>query len=270
MSNSLKTTSDYIASYEVILVKVDMSDYLIDYYIHRKEVGTNVSAEQDQKLKELIACFAIHLAARPPSEEHAWTVHLVASEPYSLFVTGTTGLLSAEGIGNGSIVGNILTENIRHTDVHSLHAQRVDKNGTVYKSYVSSEESEISRLVEFFYQQSEQSPLRILNIPSSDKSVGLVALPNWDRSWFRNVDLESIESNIQTPIKRMRSCNLELKCDCSSEKLIPYFSSLSEQEIDEFYGADEDLVITCPRCGKHFLLGRSELSAVNPKGPVEK
>ena len=259
--NTLISTSDYLPGKESLLVDIDMSTYLIDYYLHRRQVAPETTPEQDDGLKELIACFAFHLAARPPTEDHAWTVHLVAEQPYSLFVTGTTGPLSKNGEGVGAIVGNILTENIRYTDVNSLHAQFTVKNGEVFKSYIRSESSKISEVVESFYNQSEQNPIRIFYSDTSDRSLALVALPDWDRDWFHSVSLESLlkpeEIPLSRPIKRMRNCQFEFRCDCSPDKLLPFFRSLSPEEVKDLYAEDDDLIISCPRCGKFFPINRS-------------
>jgi len=260
ISNPLTSGTDYLPGPEALLIRVDMSDYLIDYYLHRRHFNANTTPEQDDKLKELIACFAIHLGARPPAEEHAWTVHLVASEPYSLFVTGSTGVLDSSGRGRGVIVGNVLTENIRHTDVNSLHAQFTGKDGAIFKSYVRSDSGEISEMIEFFYKQSEQHPLRIHYSRTSDRSIGLAALPDWDRTWFESVDLEQFAASSEIPMKRMRNCNFDFRCDCSPEKLLPFFRSLSDEAVEDLYGADKELLITCPRCGKHFTIDRAQLN----------
>jgi hypothetical protein len=238
-----------------------MSGYLIDYYVHRKAVAPETTFEQDDKLKELIVCFAVHLAGRPPGEEHAWTVHLVAAEPYSLFVTGHTDPLDKVGEGTGKIVGNVLTENIRHTDVNSLHAQFTVSNGKVFKSYISSESPVISDMTETFYKQSEQNPLRVSYSRTSDISFGLVALPGWDKSWFHSVDLEKLTESEVSTARQMRKCQYDFICDCSPDKLIPFFNSLSEEAIDELYGDDPELVITCPRCGQFFSVSKAVLNS---------
>lgn len=259
LSNSPTSVTDYLPGPEALLIRVDMSDYLLDYYLHRRHFNSNTTPEQDEKLKELIACFAIHLGARPPAEEHAWTMHLVASEPYSLFVTGSTGVLDRLGNGRGVIVGNVLTENIRLTDVHSLYAQFTGKDGASFKSYIRSDSGDISEMIEYFYRQSEQNPLRIHYSRTSDRAIGLAALPDCDLTWFESVDLEQLAASSDIPMKRMRNCHFDFRCECSPEKLLPFFRSLSDEALEELYGADKELVISCPRCGKHFTIDRAQV-----------
>jgi hypothetical protein len=266
MPNFLTTVTEYIAEREALFVRVDMSGYLIDYYLHRKDVAAGISAEQDEHLKDLIACLAVHLTIHPSAEAHAWTLHLIAEPPYSVFATGSLiapGSAVASGSesngADGYIVGNVLTENIRHTDVNSLHAQFTDSKGNSFKSYVQSENPDIAAVIEHFYEQSEQQPLRIEISRNSDTAVALAALPGYDSEWFRSVSLEQL-ANDSTPLRKsMRRCSFAFFCDCSPQKLLPFFRSLSKENLDELYGDDEQVTIVCPRCGRQFILARSDL-----------
>lgn len=258
MSKGLVATSKYIAKREALFVQVDTSDYLIDYYLHRKEHAPDTTYEHDQKLKELITCFAVHLSGRTAQETHAWTVHLVSDTPYSLFVTGNTGILEDSGIAHGFLVGHILTENIRHTDVNSLHAQFTNR-GRSFNSMVRCESNDIREIVEKFYSQSEQYPLRIKLSDNSDTALGLIALPEYDEEWIKDVDLDKIDEELTVAgveATAVRSCHFAFKCDCSPEKLAPFFRSLDDDALNDLYRGDTELSITCPRCGKGFSLPR--------------
>src|SRR5437868_7137630 len=104
MSPGLIAISEYLPGRESQYVRIDMSDYLLDYYAHRQQFFPDTTRELDERLKDLIACFAIHLASRTARENHAWTLHMVAAQPYSLFVTGDSGGMTKEGVFRGSIV----------------------------------------------------------------------------------------------------------------------------------------------------------------------
>jgi len=258
MSKGLVAQSEYIPKREGLLVRVDMSDYLIDYYHHRQKYAPGTLPEHDERLKELIACFAIHLAARTGRETHAWTVHIVAEVPYSLFVTGNTGEIDGTGVARGFIVGHVLTENIRHTDVSSIHAQFTSR-GTTHTSIVRCDSSEIARMVEQFYAQSEQHPLKIVIADDSDTAIGLVALPEYDEDWMAAADVRKVASGVDVEARPMRTVQFAFECDCSPAKLTPFFRSLSEEALSDLYGNDTELLITCPRCGKQFGLARADL-----------
>lgn len=259
MPSGLVAISEYIPKREGLLIRVDMSDYLIDYYLHRKDVAPHTRPEHDEKLKELIACFAIHLSARTSRETHAWTVHIVADEPYSLFVTGNTGDIDQSGVAKGYIVGHILTDHIRHTDVNSIHAQ-FSNRGQAFTSMVRCDTPEIPRMVEQFYAQSEQHPLRIEMSDCSDTAIGLVALPEYDEEWIASVEIQHAANSSEVVRSPMRTCEFSFSCDCSPDKLIPFFRSLSQASLEELYGEDEELQITCPRCGRQFEIKRTEFT----------
>ena len=256
MSTGLIVTSEYIPKREGLLLRVDMSDYLIDYYLHRKDHAPETLPEHDAKLKELIACFAIHLAARTGRETHAWTVHIVSDTPYSLFVTGDTGEIDESGVAKGFLVGHVLTEHIRHTDVSSIHAQFTSR-GKTYNSIVRCDSSDIAQMVEQFYTQSEQHPLKILLSDTSDTALGLVALPEYDEEWMTEADVERVAAGEGVQLTPMRTVNFAFACDCSPEKLIPFFRTLTQDALSDLYGADSELQITCPRCGRQFAIERA-------------
>lgn len=239
-----------------------MGEYLIDYYLHRKEYAPHTLPEHDTKLKELIACFAIHLTSRSAIETHAWTVHILAEQPYSLFVTGSTGDQDTRGIFHGYIVGHVLTDNIRHADVNAIHAQ-VTSRGNTHRSLVQCDSSDIPRMVEQYYDQSEQHPMRILLSTTSDTAIGLIGLPESDEDWIRSADLSVVNSALDIEKSPLSACAFDFTCDCSPEKLIPFFRSLSEESLQDLYGEDEILQVSCPRCGKQFPVRRAELNSIN-------
>ena len=53
MSSGLIAASEYIPKREALIVKVDASDYLIDYYLHRRTYAPDTNPVHDEKLKEL-------------------------------------------------------------------------------------------------------------------------------------------------------------------------------------------------------------------------
>jgi molecular chaperone Hsp33 len=186
-------------------------------------------------------------------------VHIAAAEPYSLFVTGNTGEIDDAGVAKGYIVGHILTDHIRRTEVHSIHAQFTNR-GQTFRSMVPCDSDDIRKMVEQFYAQSEQHPFRIELSSTSDTAIGLVALPEYDEEWIQSVELNYAAESPEVTRNPMRTCEFAFVCDCSPEKLMPFFRSLSQASLDDLYGEDQELQISCPRCGKQFEIKRSEFA----------
>jgi molecular chaperone Hsp33 len=162
------------------------------------------------------------------------------------------------GVARGFIVGNVLTENIRPTQVNAIHAQFTNR-GNTYNSMVQCDSDDIVKMVEQFYQQSEQYPFRIELSDTSDTAVGLVALPEYDEEWIRSVSFKDLNDPQLIEKSLMRTCSFGFECDCSPQKLIPFFQAMTASELEELYGDDKELAVTCPRCAKQFLVGRADL-----------
>jgi molecular chaperone Hsp33 len=206
---------------------------------------------RDQKLKELIACLAIHLTIRPPDESVAWTLHMRGHNPFSLFATGC--------VEQKFIVGHVIVDYILHTDVNKFHSQVSKKEGELIKSAAQCESSQIDRMVEHFYRQSEQLPIRIKFGKDSDRALGLAAMPEYDQEWFEEVRFEILESFEEFEPKAMKSCEFAFQCDCSPEKLLPFIRSIEQEELKDLYQDTDTLLINCPRCGRNFEIKRSDL-----------
>ena len=163
------------------------------------------------------------------------------------------------GIARGFLVGHVLTDNIRHADVHSIHAQ-LSNRGKTFNSHVQCDSPNVPRMVSQFYDQSEGYPLRLLLSATSDTAIGLVALPEFDADWMAHVDLEELAASTTIEKSLMRTCHFAFECDCSPAKLLPFFRSMSVDELEELYENDTELHITCPRCGRQFSIAREELT----------
>ncbi len=250
--------SFYLPQKNVLVVESDISDFLIDYYIHLKNSGQKPSVQRDNKLKELFSCLACHLGIRPPEETAAFTLHMHAEKPFSLFASGNAKM--------EFIVGHVIEENIRHTDINMFHVQTI-KSGQSYTSAVRCETEEIKEMFESYYAQSEQLPVKIFFIKNSDKAVAIAAMPEYDQEWFDSIGNKYPEEKLnaleQSP---MRTYFFKYKCDCSVEKLLPYFKNLDEEKIEELYDGDKELIIGCPRCGRKFPMGREELARTEDTG----
>ena len=252
MSQALISKSVYLPQKKVLLIECDLSAYLVDYFLHLKANISNPNPIREDKLRDLIACLALHLSIRPPEETVAFTLHMHSEEPFSLFATGCAR--------TNFIVGHVLQDNIRHTDINMFHSQTIKGNGQSNTSAVRCESDDIKEMFEAYYSKSEQLPARAFFIENSDKAVAIAAMPEYDHEWFAKIPNKfPAEEIAQLEQKPMRSYEFFFKCDCSPDKLLPYFKSLNQDEVAELYGEDSALIIGCPRCGRKFELERKLL-----------
>lgn len=252
MGHALHTASYYLPQLHALVLYGNMAEYLIDYYVHRKDQHAAITPEQDQELKQVLGALALHITMRSPDESIAWTIHPQSATPYSLFATGSSA--------DNFLVGQVITENIRHTDIAMFHSQVSREKGSSSKSIVKCPTNDIARMVEHFYEQSEQLPLKLTFSESSDEMYALVAMPGCDTAWFdSHTPLTAYQALSELPHKLMKKCEYLFYCNCSAEKLLPFLSSVDSKTLEELYGDDEDLLASCPRCGKQFVIARSTL-----------
>ena len=252
MLQALISKSDYLPEKKVLLVECDLSSYLIDYFLHIKANIEDPHPERNEKLRDLFACLALHLSIRPPEETVAFTLHMHGQEPFSLFATGNAN--------TKFLVGHVLEENIRHTDINMFHSQTIKSKGQSYSSAVRCETDNIKEMFEAYYNQSEQLPARAFFIQNSDKAIAIAAMPDYDQEWFAKIPEEFPAEEISKLEKKpMRAYEFFFNCDCSPDKLLPYFKSLDKKSLDELYGKDSALIIGCPRCGRKFDIERTLL-----------
>lgn len=252
MQQALISKSVYLPEKRVLLVECDLSAYLVDYFLHLKAHIVNPNPHREEQLRKLIACMTLHLSIRPPEETVAFTLHMHGEEPFSLFVTGNARLQF--------IVGHVLEENIRHTDINMFHAQTMKNDGQSYTSAVRCESEDIREMFESYYAKSEQLPVKAFFIENSDKAIAIAAMPDFDQEWFAAISKEFPAEEIAALEKKtMRDYQFFFRCDCSPDKLLPYFKSLDKDSLDELYGEDSALIIGCPRCGRKFDIERKLL-----------
>lgn len=252
MLQALISKSEYLPQKKVLLVECDLSAYLVDYFLHLKNNIESPDPIKNEKLRDLIACLALHLSIRPPEETVAFTLHMHSAEPYSLFATGN--------VNSKFIVGHVLHENIRHTDINMFHAQTLKNKVQSTTSAVRCETDNIKEMFETYYEKSEQLPARAFFIENSDKAIAIAAMPDYDQAWFEAIPKEFPEEEIAKLEKKlMRNYEFFFQCDCSPDKLLPYFKSLDKKSLDELYGKDTALIIGCPRCGRKFDIERTSI-----------
>ncbi|MCB0344716.1 MAG: Hsp33 family molecular chaperone HslO [Bdellovibrionales bacterium] len=253
--NELRVISRYIRKYDCLLVDCDMSDYLIDYYLNAKEMGIKIEAEHDEQLKRYLACLAMHLTTRPAGETIAWTVHLPSEEPYTIFLTGSSS--------ESYLIGRVIYENVAATNSYILHSQVVREVGDASKSLVQGLDASTKSMVENFYRQSEQVAVKVAFIENSDKAAMLVATPGHDEEWFEQADPAKVIGEITNFDHRvMRTAGFRFACNCSAEKLLPFFQSIDRETLADLYQDDQVLTIDCPRCGRSFEIEKARVFGV--------
>lgn len=252
MSQFLLTQSFYLPQQQCLLLHANLSDFLIDFYLNLQEKGLAPSAKQVEQLKDLFAYLSLHLASRAPDETVAWTVHMQGDPPYSLFATGCSA--------DGYLIGQIITDDIRETDTTLFHSQVSRPQGESRRSVVMHDGTELADAVAAFYRESEQTQMTFHISADSDEAFALAAMPDYDTQWFSEAEPRKVfEQRDQLQAKLLKENRFEFRCDCSVEKLLPFFETIDDATLEDIYGDSPSVTVQCPRCAKTFDILRSTL-----------
>jgi len=244
--------SYFVRGRNALLARADFEPLYIDYYLHLAEHGLRYSGAQDLMLKETLAAFTLHLASRPQDQGSGWTMNF--HEPrMNLFVTGSSR--------PGMVAGRIFTEDVRDFGKNLLVAQITQPGSTAQQSMVDFQGTDIFKIVEEYYSQSEQRLCRLFRYTDED-IVMISAQPDCDEAWLAALTVEDVRKLDESEtLSLLETRQYVWECGCSIDRLFPLLAKLGDEDLDYTFGADEIITLTCPRCGSRYRATKEQFEA---------
>lgn len=252
----------FVRHRNALAVRADFGDLFRDYYLHLMQHQLRHEEALDTQLKDALSGLMLHLASRPRNEAVAWTLNCRDPE-YNLFVTGSNRL--------GNITGRIFTEDIKKQDGNLFYSQVNVDGQPGRQSVIKAGSSNYLRIVEQFYEQSEQRMARIFRYSEEDL-VMISAQPDCDEAWLAALTEEKIRNlDRDEELSLLEKRQYAFDCGCSLFKLLPILGNLSKESLDELFdGApDEPREISCPRCAASYGVTREMLELYLEKGNMD-
>ena len=242
----------FVRQRNALLARADFGELYVDYYLHQGQHGYHHAPAQDALLKETLAALTLHCASRPWNESWAWTIHL--QEPLvNLFVTGDNR--------RGIIVGQIFTEKVKEDGRNLFYADVVRERGESRRSATQFIGHEPFKIIEQFYEKSEQRPARFFRNGPED-FVMISAQPGCDLTWFENLTEEAVRALDQTEIlSLLEQRTYRWSCGCSQDKMFSILGPIMRRDARSLFGDDDLIKISCPRCGARHTITRESLEA---------
>ncbi|TLD71005.1 Hsp33 family molecular chaperone HslO [Phragmitibacter flavus] len=242
----------FVRGRNALLARADFEPLYIDYYLHLADHGLRYAPQADLMLKEALAALTLHLASRPQDEGAGWTMNF--NEPHmNLFVTGCTR--------PPHVTGRVFTEDVRAFEKSLIIAQRIRNGQNTGQSMVEFTGSDIFAAVEQFYEQSEQRLARLFRYDHEDL-VMVTAQPDCDEDWLRSLTEEDIRTIDQKEtLSLLEERQYVWKCGCSIERLYPLLARLGDNDLNDAFGGDEIITLTCPRCGARYRASKEQFEA---------
>lgn len=236
--------SVFVRGRNCLLLRADFSPLFVDYYLHLMQHGLHNEPTEDGVLKDLLACFTLHLVSRPWKEQHAWTLNVKTPTPAIYFVSGSST--------DEEVVGRAFTEGMRETETNKLFAQNVGRSREPQTSIITLGEGDsVPAWVEQYYAQSEQRHARCFRL-EGDRYALLTAEPGADFDWLTELtkeDVPAIDTAEQTKLLETRK--FRFRCGCTVEKVLPVIRAMKKDFADQL-SEQGFLEIACPRCGATY------------------
>ena len=229
----------FVRHKNALVVRADFSQLYMDHYLHLLENQIKTDPTNDQKLKDALACCALHLASRPWDEVSAWTIHF--SNPLiNIFVTGNSN--------EKNLIGRVFTEDIKDDKKNLFISQINNFPKEPRRSVIEFNiENSIFKIVEEYYQQSEQRLARFFSY-SEEEFIFISAQPDCDEDWLKSLTDEQIKNLDQDEeLSLLEKRYYRYHCGCSKER---FLRALINTDKEEIFGNRKTINIECPRCSQ--------------------
>ncbi len=252
IQDTIILNSIFVRERNALMIQADFSSLFAQYYLHLAEYNLKPTSKIDDLFKDWLACFSLHLVARPWKETHAWTLNLRAPR-LSMFLSGTCV--------SQQVVGRVFTEDIKEADRNLLYAQTLEHHLDKPKQSVIELDYEAPlSWMESYYEQSEQRPCRMFWL-GEDKYALIAAQPDCDLEWLKSLDEEQVKNLDQTEtLHHLEERQLAWNCGCSVNKLLPLLG-MWKDKLDELFIDGTACRAHCPRCAAHYLITRDKLES---------
>ena len=243
----------FVRGRNALLARADFGPLYIDYYLHRADHGLVYADEHDAMLKDSLAALTLHLASRPQDENCGWTLNF--HDPrLNLFVTGSSR--------PGRVTGRVFTEDVREFPKNLLIAQTTRPNHPPMQSMIEFMTGDLFPAIEQFYIQSEQRLTRIFRYDDEEDIVMISAQPDCDEEWLAALTVENVRTlDQEEQFALLEQREYVWECGCSVDRLYPMLAKLGDTDLDDVFGDDEIITLTCPRCGARYRAAREQFEA---------
>ncbi|NEQ68778.1 MAG: disulfide bond chaperone [Symploca sp. SIO2D2] len=252
-----KIASCFVRGKNVLYAAARFEKLYVDYYLHLKDNGIDISSEHDDIFKRGLAAFALHCVSQPSNQTLAWTVNF--QDPLiNVFLGGDTS--------TGDIVGRIFTENVKEADENVFYQEVVRGKKPLRRSIVGFEGSDFLKAAEEYYLRSEQRPARFFELEDDTFAI-LTAHPDYDRDWFSSVTVDDVRVIATTEeISVLENRFLKWHCGCSMQRILEVLKPGWLQDKEELFLGEEMIEVNCPRCAMKYRVTREMMEAYIKNG----
>ncbi len=233
---------------EIILARGDFTRLFAVFEDHVRTWGLHLDPLGLVMMRQALGGVALYLSSRPRNESCAFTLNF-EKPATNIFVSGRSE--------EGTVTGRIFTENVATTGESRLFVQTSRAGGRDFTSVIDVTGLDVLLILEDYCARSEQAPARFFEIGDDDYLM-VASLPREDRDWLSRLErdeaLKLFEEARPLDHKAFR-----FHCGCDPLRMQDVIKRMFGDRLDEVFGAEASVEVTCPRCGRRWTLRRDQV-----------
>jgi len=201
-------------------------------------------------MRQALGAATLQLALLPPDQFCSWTFN-VAAPPFNVFLAGDNG--------DFQITGRIFSEGVKVAGTSRLFVETQRPDHLPSRSVVEFDGLDVLGAVHQYYRRALQMRARLFDLGARDV-VLIQGLPTVDEDWLAGLDAEAARGAVEgaEPIERRRY-RFRCGCDFQRIRLVVHEMFAGADRLDELFGAELEVEVQCPRCGRRWWLSRASL-----------
>jgi len=242
----------FVRGRNALLCAGDFGAMFMDCYLHLGQNSVVLSGGADEKLKLLLAALTLHAAAQPRAVTCAWTLHL-EEERLNIFAVAENP--------TGHVTGQVFAEGVREVGVIVLHSETATADGLRRRSSVDLPGTGVLAAAEAYYAQSEQRAARYFDL-GGDEFALLAAQPDCDVEWLQAVETGEVRKLVRDESRDPLETRIyRFFCGCLPERIAGAIGPALQGHLDEVFGDEGHIHVSCPRCGTRHEIPRELFEA---------
>jgi molecular chaperone Hsp33 len=247
----------FLRGRNALLCAGDFGPVFMDCYLHLAQHSVVLAGGTDGQLKLLLAVLALHAASQPRAVTCAWTVQLASGLDFFAVAENPTGRVTGRVTGRARSLG-----------ANVVHAETASGGGLRRRSTVGFAGDDLRGAAGAYYAQSEQRPARFFEL-GGDVFALVVAQPDCDLAWLEAVgpgEVGRLAACDGSPLLETR--HYRFACGCTPGRLAEAMAPALLGRLDEIFGGEPVIRVTCPRCGTQHGIARGDFSRSGGKEPA--
>jgi len=242
-------------SRDAVFARGSFEDIFDGYLTHAKGLGPLPGEVALGLMRRSLAAATLHLALLPPDQFCAWTLNIV-EPPLNLFLAGDNDEFQ--------ITGRIFSRDVRTAKRNRLFVETQRTKHEPSRSTLDFEGLDLLPIFEQYYDRSVQIRARIFELDRDDFLL-VQGLPRVDEAWIQGLGAGDARAHVERDLETVEQRTNRFHCGCNAQKILVVVRGMFASRPDELFRGENQVEVQCPRCGRTWLVARTEFDARDSK-----